>query len=147
MSRLTFAALLVVASVAHADEKTHRKAAEELLVTLRVEKAMLDTIDPAIDTLIKANPGIGAYRQALKQHLTRQLAWEAQKDEWVAAYMEEFTEPELKEMAAFYQTKTGQKLLEKQPKLTSRLMDFAVRKAMANKADLQKAIEAAAGKN
>ena len=144
---LAVLAVLAVAPLASADEKTHKKAAEQLLVTLRVEKAMTDTIDPMIATLIKTNPAVGTYQAALKQYLTRQLAWEVQKDEWIAAYVEEFTEPELVELAKFYQTPLGQKALDKQPKLTSRVMDFAVKKALANKDDLRKAIEADAKKN
>ena len=144
---LAAVAVLAVAPLASADEKTHKKAAEQLLVTLRVEKAMTDTIDPMIDALIKTNPAVGTYRPALKQYLTRQLAWEVQKEEWIAAYVEEFTEPELLDLAKFYQTPLGQKALDKQPKLTSRVMDFAVKKALANKDDLRKAIEADAKKN
>jgi uncharacterized protein len=141
------AAVLAVAPFAAADEKTHKKAAEQLLVTLRVEKAMLETIDPMIDTLIKTNPAVGTYRTALKEYLKRQLSWEVQKEEWIAAYVEEFTEPELLDLAKFYQTPLGQKALDKQPKLTGRVMDFAVKKALANKEDLRKAIEAEAKKN
>lgn len=143
----TFTAVALLAPVATADEKSHKKAAEQLLVTLRVEKAMTDAIDPVIDALIKTNPSVGEYRTPLKQFLTRQLAWEVQKEEWITAYTEEFTEPELLELAKFYQTPLGQKALDKQPKLTNRLMDAAVKKALANKADLKSAIEAAAKKN
>ena len=144
---LAVAAALAVAPFASADEKTHKKAAEQLLFTLRVEKAMSDTIDPMIATLIKTNPAVGNYKSALKEYLRRQLAWDVQKDEWIAAYAEEFTEPELLELAKFYQSPLGQKALDKQPKLTSRMMDFAVKKALANKEDLRKAIEAEAKKN
>ena len=146
---LTAAAVTValLTTPTRADEKSHKKAAEQLLVTLRVERVMVDTIDPVIDALIKTNPNIGTYRQSLKQYLTRQLAWETQKDEWINAYTEEFTEAELIEMAKFYQTPLGQKMLDKQPKLTSRVMDFAVKKALANKEELRKAIEADTKKN
>lgn len=144
---VSFAAVALLVPAAVADEKSHKKAAEQLLVTLRVEKAMTDAVDPVIDALIKTNPSIGEYRPALKQYLARQLAWEVQKEEWVTAYVEEFTEPELLELAKFYQTPLGQKALDKQPKLTTRVMDFAVKKALANKDDLRKAIEAAAKKN
>lgn len=149
MLRRLFAlvAVLGVAPVATADEKTHKKAAEQLLFTLRAEKALLDAVDPVIDSLIKTNDSVGKYRNSLKQYLVRQLAWEVQKEEWIAAYTEEFTEQELLDLAKFYQTPLGQKMLDKQPKLTSRLMDFAVKKALANKEDLRKAIEAEAKKN
>ncbi len=144
---LAIAAVFAVAPFASADETTHKKAAEQLLVTLRVEKAMADTIDPMIVTLIKTNPAIDKYKSPLKEYLKRQLAWEVQKDEWIAAYAEEFSEPELLELAKFYQSPLGQKMLDKQPKLTGRLMDFAVKKALANKDDLRKAIEAESKKN
>lgn len=144
---LAVAALVAVAPFAAADEKTHRKAAEQLLVTLRVEKTMADAIDPTIDTLIKTNDNIGKYKSALREYLKRQLAWEVQKEEWVTAYVEEFTEAELLELAKFYQSPLGQKALDKQPKLTGRLTEYAVRKALANKDDLRKAIEADAKKN
>ena len=149
MLRRTFAVatLLAVVPFATADEKSHKKAAEQLLVTLRVEKAMADAIDPVIDALIKTNPSVGEYRTPLKQYLTRQLAWEVQKEEWITSYTEEFTEQELLDLAKFYQTPLGQKTLDKQPKLTNRLMDATVKKALANKADLRSAIEAAAKKN
>lgn len=46
-------------------------------------------------------------------------------DEVAVLYAKNFTEPELKEILAFYKTPTGQKLLKTQPNIIGSSMDFA----------------------
>ena len=49
------------------------------------------------------------------------LGWESLKPEYVRIYRESFTEEELKDLTAFYQTPTGRMLIEKQPILENKL--------------------------
>ncbi|MBO4790240.1 MAG: DUF2059 domain-containing protein [Oxalobacter sp.] len=49
------------------------------------------------------------------------LGWESLKPEYVRIYRESFTEEELKDLTAFYQTPTGRMLIEKTPVLESKL--------------------------
>jgi hypothetical protein len=46
-------------------------------------------------------------------------------DEMAKIYADAFTEQEMKEIVAFYQTPAGKKLLEQQPKLVDASMNFA----------------------
>ena len=49
------------------------------------------------------------------------LGWESLKPEYMRIYREAFTEEELKDLTAFYQTPTGRMLVEKTPVLESKL--------------------------
>ena len=70
--------------------------------------------------------------------------WEALKDEFVALFMEAFSESELMEMAAFYETPTGQKAIEKTPQLVQRGAQIGARRVKQNKAELERLILAGA---
>jgi len=55
-------------------------------------------------------------RELFREH----LSWSALEPEYVRVYSEVFTERELREMIAFYETPLGQKMLDKLPVAAAR---------------------------
>lgn len=56
--------------------------------------------------------------RSLQQELQKILSWEAMvKDVYVPVYLQHFTEAELRDILAFYQSKTGRKFASKGPDL------------------------------
>jgi hypothetical protein len=59
-----------------------------------------------------------AFIRSLQQELHKILSWEAMvKDVYVPVYLRHFTEAELRDILAFYQSKTGRKFASKGPEL------------------------------
>ena len=71
-----------------------------------------------------------------KQYIT----WEAAAPELTQTYKQAFTEPELREIIAFYTTPTGRKLATRLPEMMQRAAAAGGRLANAHLPDLQKMI-------
>ncbi len=65
------------------------------------------------------------------------MAWEKVETEVVDLYVAELTEPELRELIAFYETPTGKKLLERVPALMQGGAEIGQRRAAAVLPQLQ----------
>src|SRR4029453_9217343 len=92
-----------------ADEASHRKAAEDMLKSMNIEKQMEAAIDQMLDVQIKANPQIAQVKGVMKQFLTNPLRYSAIKDDPIKIYAPKFTESELKDLPAFYRTPVEKK--------------------------------------
>ena len=145
-SSLVAALLAIIASSARADEKSHRKAAEELLKTLGVEKLLQSSIDQVLDLQIKSNPQIAPYRDVMKQFFSKHMSWDSLKTEMIGIYVDALTEDELKQITTFFQTPAGKKMVEKQPELMSKGMQIGMKRVQDNQAELQRMMEDAARK-
>jgi uncharacterized protein len=135
------ATLLLFVSTAQADPKSHRKAAEDLLRTMNVERQMQAAIDQTLDAQVKANPVVALYRDVMKRFLTKHMAWDSLKDEIIAIYADAFSEEELREINQFYQTPVGRKVVEKTPELVGKGMQLGARRVQMNQAELQQMIQ------
>ena len=119
------------------DEKSHRKAAEDLLLAVNVDKAMQSTIDQMLDLQIKQHPEIAPYRNVMKRFFSKYLSYASLKEELITAYTQEFTEAELNQITAFYKTPVGQKAVEKMPKLFAKGAQIGMAQVQAHQAELE----------
>jgi hypothetical protein len=134
------AAACVVPSTLSADEKSHRKAAEELLLATNIESQLRSSIDQSIALQIKVNPQLAPMRGVFDRFFAKYMSWDALKDDVISMYVDAFTEPELREITAFYQTPTGKKMVQKMPELMAKGMQLGVSRVQANQAELQQMI-------
>lgn len=76
---------------------------------------------------LQQNPGIGKdlTEVATKMRADLQPRFSELVDAMAKMYADAFTEKELKDILAFYETPTGKKLLDQQPKLVDSSMNFA----------------------
>src|SRR5207249_1546385 len=110
-------ALVLHPFVAEGDQQSHRKAAENLLLVMEVEKSLPKIVEQVVENQLQQNPQLAPQREILQRFLTKYLNWESVKEDTITAYTQEFTEPELKKLTEFYKTPVGKKASEKMPKL------------------------------
>ena len=145
---LAFAVALVlsVGSASLADEKSHRKAAEDLLVAMGVEKQLQNGIDQMVDMQAKNSPQIAPFKDTMKAFFSKHMSYAGLKEDLISMYAESFDEKELKEIKAFYMTPTGKKLVQKSPELTNKGMQLGAKRVQDNQGELREMIQAEAAK-
>jgi uncharacterized protein len=138
---LLMIALVCHPSVSRGNEQSHRKAAENLLIVMEVDKNLPLLAEQLVESQLKQNPQLASQRDIFQKFFTKYLSWESVKDDTITAYTQEFTEPELKKLTDFYKTPVGKKASEKMPKLVFLSGQIGLQKAQANQAELLQMIE------
>ena len=110
-----------------ADEASPKAYAEEILAMTNVQTIMDSmttnlrrTFDMGVERLnVPADKQkiVKEYSDRLDQLLAQNLKWQEIKTELVNSYTQVFTEQELAEMANFYKSPLGQKMIDAMPKL------------------------------
>ena len=127
--------------VALGDAQSHRKAAENLLITMEVDKSLPKIAEHVVDTQVQQNPQLVPQREVLQRFLTKYLNWASVREDTITAYTQEFTEPELKKLTEFYKTPVGKKASEKMPQLAFIAGQLGLKKAQAHQAELRQMLE------
>ena len=130
-------ALVLAPVVALGDAQSHRKAAENLLLVMEVDKSLPMIADQVVENQLQQNPQLAPQREILQRFLTKYVNWERVKEETITAYTHEFTEPELKKLTEFYKPPLGKKASEKMPQLTFLAGQIGLKQAQANQAELR----------
>ena len=129
-----------------ASDATHRAAAEALLNLMDMDNLLNQSIDQMLDMQVKQNPAIATYKAQMKTFLSKYMSWASMKDDMIKIYMDEFTEQELKELLAFYQTPLGKKTVQKMPKLMAKGAELGQQRVQQHLPELQEAIQSEATK-
>lgn len=135
-----FAVTLVLSSFTLTAAEPERKAAAELLEASRFDKTMESSVDAAVQMVKQMHPGLGDKEVPLRKFYEKHLGAKSLRDDVIVMYADIFTEQELKDIAAFYRTKTGQKALEKLPEVMQRTMQIAQARIMQNMGELQEVL-------
>jgi len=146
MRMLLYGFLWTMAFVCHpfiavGDEQSHRKAAENLLIVMEVDKSLPQIAAQVLENQLQQNPQLAPQRDVLQKFLTKYLNWASVREDTITAYTQEFTEPELKKLTEFYKTPVGKKASEKMPQLAFLAGQFGLKKAQANQAELRQMLE------
>jgi uncharacterized protein len=129
-----------------ASDATHRAAAEALLNLMDMDNLMSQSIDQMLDMQVKQNPAIGQFKDQMKTFLAKYMSWASMKEDMIKIYTDEFTEQELKELLAFYQTPLGKKTVQKMPKLMAKGAELGQQRVQQHLPELQQAIQEQATK-
>ena len=127
--------------VALGDEQSHRKAAENLLIVMEVDKSLPKIVEQVVANHMQQNPQLAPQREVLQRFLTKYLNWASVREDTITAYTQEFTEPELKKLAEFYKTPIGKKASEKMPQLAFIAGQLGLRQAQAHQAELRQMLD------
>lgn len=127
-----------------APQDGHRRSAEEFLEITQVERGMTSVTAVMMDSMVRQNPKLADYQDVLNEWIDERMSWPKVRDRFVAIYMDAFSERELRELIAFYQTPTGQKSIRLTPELIQKGAEIGNEAAMAGMADLQAMIRARA---
>ncbi len=141
-SLLVGAVVLFHVHTGFADEASHRQSAEALLGSMGMEKLLAQSVDQMLQMQVKQNPAIAPFQTEMRGFLDKYMSWESMKADMIKAYTEEFTEQELKDLTAFYQTPLGQKTVQKMPSLMSKGAELGQRRIQEHLPELQAAIAA-----
>ena len=146
MRRLLCSCLITVALglspvVTLGDEQSHRKAAENLLIVMEVDKNLPKVVEQVVETQMQQNPQLAPQREVLQRFLTKYVNWASVKEDTITAYTQEFTEPELKKLTEFYKTPLGKKASEKMPQLAFLAGQLGLRQAQAHQAELRQMLD------
>lgn len=126
----------------HADEQSHRQAVEELLTAMRMDV----TLTKSIEMQMTAGGGSPEMVEATKEFYSKYLTWDSVKPELLATYMEKFTEAEIRDLAKFYRTSVGQKLLEAQPALSAAVTKILMDRTREHMDEYQRMMAEAMGR-
>ena len=134
---LLSAGLLVPAPARAADndQAAHKAAAEEVLKAMHMESVFASTTErvmTSVDRLadgtarqIKDKTEAADFQTRMhtqtRELLKKQFNWEAIQPQFIQSYEDTFSTAELKELAVFYNSPIGQKLVAKQPELSDRI--------------------------
>lgn len=127
-------ALLALASAAQAQTKPSPGAVAEAQKLIAVTNAanlfsplIAGVVEQAKLLFLQQNPALGKDLNEVAAQLRTELAprFSELTNEMAAFYATEFSEQELKDIVAFYQTPAGKKLLDRQPIVIDRSMRYA----------------------
>jgi len=127
--------------IARGDAQSHRKAAENLLLVMEVDKSLPKVVEQVVENQTQQNPQLAPQREVLQRFLTKYVNWASVKEDTTTAYTQEFTEPELKKLTEFYRTALGKKASEKMPQLAFMAGQLGLRQAQAHQAELGQMLE------
>lgn len=117
--------------------EAERQAVNELLDVTRFEKMMDDSINASIQMVNQMSPEMANHEAILRKFYKKYMSAESLRQDLVEMYSEIFSVSELKDITAFYKSKTGQKAMEKLPEIMQRSMQIAQKRVMENMGELQ----------
>jgi uncharacterized protein len=139
---LVFAlSLSALSAPAYADATSHRKVALKLCETLGMAKMMNSSIDVMLKGQVQANPQLASKEPQMRAFFAKYLSWESLKEDFLKIYMEAFTEAELTQLIAFYETPVGKKTLSVMPTLMEKGSQLGISRVQEHIAELQKAVQ------
>ncbi len=100
-----------------ADEASHKQAVMDLLDTMKLKQSLTGGAEAMADAMVQGNPQLEPYREVLIKWATKTMTWDAMLPEIVEIYEQALTEPEIREIIAFFKTKTGEKWVTAMPEL------------------------------
>jgi uncharacterized protein len=115
--------------------------ATEVLRAMDLEKAMQAGVAASFDAQIQQNPLMAPFRPTMEAFTTKYLTWEAIGPEMAKLYATHFTEPELRELLAFYRSPIGRKMVGEQGTLTAEGARIAQAALQPHLPELQAAIQ------
>ncbi|PAU87949.1 hypothetical protein CK507_10435 [Pseudomonas sp. WN033] len=111
-----------------ADEASHRASAERFLKLAKAEGMTATVYEQVGRALTLQFTQMGGsmqhedllrdYQRQARELLDTELAWEAMRDELIDLYIPLFSEAEFEQLAEFYQSPVGRKLMDNLPELT-----------------------------
>jgi uncharacterized protein len=97
-----------------------RAAVADLFAALKLQQEVQSMPESMIDGEIARNPGMAPFRDLMVAWLKKYMTWPAMEPQLMQLYASNFTEEELKSMAAFYRSPAGQKAVQKMPEMMQR---------------------------
>jgi hypothetical protein len=124
--------------------ESQRAAVADLFVALRLPQEVQTMPESMIDGEIARNPSLAPFRDLMVTWLKKYMTWPALEPQLTQLYASNFTEAELKSMAAFYRSPAGQKAVQKMPEMMQRTAMLGAQLSQPHSDELKKQISARA---
>ena len=122
---------------------THREAAKQFLTVTHLREVTGRSTDAIIKSQLEQMPQLKPYEGLMRTFMKEQMDWNVLEPEFTRIYAEVFTEKELRDITAFYQTPLGQLMLSKVPMVITKTNEFTQRRLQAGLPVLQQRLQAA----
>lgn len=136
--------LLVLSFVSHAQDAepsaSHLQAAERLLDNMNMQETLDKTIDATLAAQLSQMPQMKNLEGVMRDFFTKYMNYDALKSDYAALYTKHYTEQELVDLLAFYQTPLGKKLVETMPDITAESSLLGQKLVQEHMPELQEAI-------
>jgi hypothetical protein len=123
---------------ANAQDQSKRALAEEMLNLMNMRQTLDQTTAMIkqffVAQIRRANPApadpaaqakLTSDLEKIMDMVKQEASWDKMKGDYISIYSEAFTEPELKDIVAFYKTPSGQALIKKQPQVMKRSLELS----------------------
>jgi hypothetical protein len=137
-----FLVLVAAAAQEPAPVSSHEKAARDLYRLVGGE-SLAGTGAEAMLRLVRENPETAPYEDVFRAWSKKVFASGDLESEVAALYMQAFSERELRELAEFYRSPLGQKVLTTLPEMMQKSAEIGMRRAKEHSAELQEMLEKA----
>lgn len=121
----------------------HRAAVQRLMTVTRVRELTEQSTETMLASQLKQMPQLAPFAGVLREFYREQMSWTVLEPEYTRLYLEVFSEPELRELADFYETPLGQKMLVRMPVLMARSNELAARRIQTALPQLMQRLQAA----
>ena len=101
-----------------AENSSSLEAAYKLLDEMNLKKVYDDAVNGSTQRLIQANEAFKGIEGKIKDFYKKYIGWDSVKKDLAKLYSKYYTPEELKDITAFYKTKTGKKVLATMGKLS-----------------------------
>ncbi len=118
----------------------HRQAAEVLLRLTSSPESYNQSVDQKLTMMFKQfpdKPNRIETQEKMRVFLQKYLSWESILPELAKLYTRNFTEVELRDLIAFYQTPTGRKLVALLPQFSQARMNIGQRRMQEHMAEFE----------
>ena len=131
---------LLFTSVTFAQTDSHTQAINKLMEVMHMEKQIEESSEKMFELQAQAMPQLTQYKDVMLGFFRKYINWKNIGDDVKNVYKELFTEQEIRDLIAFYQTETGQKVVKVTPTLTTSIARISQQVVMQHKAELQQTI-------
>jgi len=121
----------------------HEEVAREIVKLFRGEDIATAGTAEAMVAMFVQDAEVAPYKDVLREWYRKVLADSDLETEMAKIYMDTFSEKELREIAAFYKTPVGRKVIATMPELMKKSAEIGMRQAEAHAAELRKIFEKA----
>lgn len=149
--------ILASAGIAHAQETDeagpavepigHEDTALELLEAMRMGEVMEAQIEIRVDAMSRQAPMLAQYDDVVLDFFNKYLSWDQVRDDYVRLYAESYSEDELRELIAFYQTPLGEKMVDLIPTFQQRETEITEERMQEHMPELQQNLQEAMQSN
>jgi hypothetical protein len=132
---ILFVSIFLFPIASNADTNTKRKTVEQLMVSMKVDK-MLDSMYSQMDQMFVGMAQELGVKESERQifdkfmsnvakAMKEEMTWDKLKEPMIDIYLKHYSEKEINDMLAFYNSESGKTIIDKMPLVTKESMQIS----------------------